>query len=168
MSWYQHSTTQKNKLKYQFKVPIRRKEERWENKNSCARYSLKQKHCLLISSHLNENNKMNFEIMYSFSTAARGYHYYRRYWQPEIIQRLYLFNEKNNHFDSFAIKMCDTRGSIFGHVPMEISRITTILLDRGTRIETTMRLTHYTISSCLGHPGNTLHGQSLDDAYTTK
>ena len=86
---------------------------------------------------------MDFEIMYSFDTAARGYHYYRRYWQPEINQTLYLSHEKNNHFDSFAIKMCDTRGNIVGHLPMEISCITKFLLDRGARIEATLRSTHY-------------------------
>ena len=57
-------------------------------------YSLNQKHCLVISSHLNDNKKINFEIIYSFNTAARGYHYYRRYWQLEFNQMLYLSHEK--------------------------------------------------------------------------
>ena len=39
--------------------------------------------------------------------------------------------------------MCDTRSNIAGHLPMEISRITKVLLDRGTRIEATLRSTHY-------------------------
>ena len=86
-----------NKLKCQFKVQIRCKKEEGENEKSCTRHSLKQKHCLIISSHLNENNKMDFEIMYSFDTAARGYNYYRRYWQPEINETMYLSHEKNNH-----------------------------------------------------------------------
>ena len=81
-------------------------------------YSLKQKHCLVISSHLNDNKKINFEIMYSFNTPARGYHSYRRYWQLEFNQMLYLS-------------------------PMEISSITKSLLDCGPRIEATLRLTHY-------------------------
>ena len=108
-------------------------------------YSLNQKHCLVISSHLNDNKKINFEIMYSFKTAARGYHYYRRYWQLEFNQMLYLSHEKkkNSHFDSFAIKMCDTRGNIVGHLPVEISSITKFLLDCGPRIEATLKLTHY-------------------------
>ena len=75
---------------------------------------------------------MDFEIIYSFDTAARRYHYYQRYWQPEINQTLYLPHEKkNDHFGSFAIKMCDTRGNNAGHLPMRISRITKFLLDRG-------------------------------------
>ena len=39
--------------------------------------------------------------------------------------------------------MCDTRGNIVGHLPMEISCITKFLLDRGARIEATLRSTHY-------------------------
>ena len=39
--------------------------------------------------------------------------------------------------------MCDTRGSIVEHVPMEISRITKFLLDRGARIEATLRSIQY-------------------------
>ena len=114
-----------------------------ENGKSCARYSLKQKHCLLISSHLNENDKMDFESMYSLDTAARGYHYYRRYWQPEINKTIYLSHEKNNHFDLFAIKLCDIQGNIAEHLPMEISCITKFLLDLGAGIEATLRSTHY-------------------------
>ena len=111
-------------------------------------YSLNQKHCLVISSHLSDNNKINFEIMYSFNTAARGYHYYRRYWQLEFHHMLYWSHEKkNDHFDSFATKMCDTRGNIVGHLPVEISSITKFLLDCGPRIEATSRLTYYRRSS---------------------
>ena len=57
MSECQHSPAQKNKLKYQFKVQIRREEEGRENEKSCARYSLKQKRCLLITSHLMRTTK---------------------------------------------------------------------------------------------------------------
>ena len=38
--------------------------------------------------------------------------------------------------------MCDTRGNIIGHLPMEILRITKFLLDRGARIEATLRSTY--------------------------
>ena len=43
--------------------------------------------------------------------------------------------------------MCDTRGKIVGHLPMEISRITRFLLDRGAKIEATLWLTHHRRSS---------------------
>ena len=86
---------------------------------------------------------MEFENMYDFDSAVRGYHYYKKYWQPEINQVLYLSHENDNHFDSFAIKMCDAQGNTRGHLPMEISRVTKFILDRGARITTTLRLTNY-------------------------
>jgi len=81
--------------------------------------------------------------MYDFDSAVRGYHYYKKYWQPEVNQVLYLSHEKDNHFDSFAIKMCDVQGNIRGHLPMEISRVTKFLLDRGAKITATLRSTNY-------------------------
>ena len=51
--------------------------------------------------------------------------------------------KKNNLFESLPIKMCDKRGNIVGHLPMEISRITKFLLDRGARIKATLKSTHY-------------------------
>lgn len=86
---------------------------------------------------------MEFENMYDFESAVRGYHYYKKYWQPEVNQILYLSHEKDNHFDSFAIKMCDVQGTIRGHLPMEISRVTKFLLDRGAKITATLRSTNY-------------------------
>ena len=53
-------------LRTKKQVQIRRKEEGRKNQKSCARYSLKQKDCFLISSKFNEDSRMDFEIMYSF------------------------------------------------------------------------------------------------------
>ena len=76
-------------------------------------YSLNQKHCLVISSHLSDNNKINFEIMYSFNTAARGYHYYRRYWQLEFHHMLYLSHEKKKTIISIRLQQkCATHEAI--------------------------------------------------------
>ena len=60
-----------------------------------------------------------------------------------LTKRCICLMKKNNHFDSFAIKMCETRGNIVGHLPVEISSITKFLLDCGARIEVTLRLTQY-------------------------
>ena len=83
----------KKQVKMQFKLDVRKRDEKLRRVvvfTTLARYSMKQKPCLLISSHLNESNKMDFEIMHSFNTAARGYHYNRKCWQPKINQTLYL------------------------------------------------------------------------------
>ena len=62
---------------------------------------------------------------------------------PKLTKRCICLMKNHLSFDSFAIKMCDTRGNIVGHLPMEISCITKFLLDRGARIEATLRSTHY-------------------------
>ena len=44
-------------------------------------------------------------ITWSFDSAVRGYHFYRKYWTPNLSQRLDCYHEPNNAFDQFAIKM---------------------------------------------------------------
>ena len=53
-----------------------------------------------------------------------------------------MSHEKKQSFDSFAVKMCDTHGNIVEHLSIEILHITKFLLDRGARIEATLRSTH--------------------------
>ena len=52
-------------------------------------------------------------------------------------------HEKENPYDHFAIKTCQKDGKIVGHLPMEISRPTKYLLDRGARIIATLTSTSY-------------------------
>ena len=75
--------------------------------------------------------------MYSFDAAIRGYHYYRKYWRPEVNQKLYLSHERDNVFDVFSVKACDAEGK------MEVSRITKFLMDQGARLIVTLRTTYY-------------------------
>ena len=81
--------------------------------------------------------------MYSFDAAIRGYHYYRKYWQPEVNQKLYLSDERANAFDVFSIKASNAEGKIVGHLPMKVSRITKFLMDHGARWTATLRTTQY-------------------------
>ena len=60
---------------------------------------------------------MKLDKMYSFDAAIRGYHYYRKYWQPEVNQKLCLSHERDNAFDVFSIKACDGEVKIVGHLP---------------------------------------------------
>ena len=75
------------------------------------------------------------ETIFEYSSAIRGYHYYRTYWQPKLEEELDCTHEKDNHFDYFAIKVTkrDT-GEIVGHLPMENSRAIKYLINRGARI----------------------------------
>ena len=55
-------------------------------------------------------------------------------------------HESDSDYDLFAIKTCrDTEfhPQIVGHLPLEISRFTKFLLDRGANITTTVSSTHY-------------------------
>jgi len=78
-----------------------------------------------------------------FSAAVRGYHYYMKYWHPSENECLDCAHEKENAFDYFAIKTCQKDGTIVGHLPMEISRSTKFILDRGARITATLTSTSY-------------------------
>ena len=55
-----------------------------------------------------------------------------------------LFHEEGNTFDRFAIKVCKKdKNEIVGHLPMEISRVTKFLLDRGANVSAKLTSTHY-------------------------
>ena len=81
--------------------------------------------------------------MYPFDAAIRGYQYYRKYWQPEEYQKLYLSHERDNVFNVFSVKACDVEGKIVGHLSMEVPRITKFLMDRGARFTGTLKTTYY-------------------------
>ena len=78
-----------------------------------------------------------------FSTAVCGSHYYKKYWDLVENKCLHCAPEKENTYDYFAIKMCQKDGKIVGHLPLEISRLTTYLLDRGARVTATLTSTSY-------------------------
>ena len=81
---------------------------------------------------------------FQFSAAVRGFHYYRKSWLPEPEQTLNCFHEEGNTFDRFAIKVCEKdKNEIVGHLPMEISRVTKFLLDRGANVSAKLTRTHY-------------------------
>ena len=83
------------------------------------------------------------EKTYSFTTAVRGYHYYRRYWQPLENEKLFCTYESKNVFDRFAIKTTKENGDIVGHLPKEISRVTKYYLDRGATMHCQLSTTRY-------------------------
>jgi len=87
---------------------------------------------------------MSYSKCFQFSAAVRGFHYYQRFWVPEPEQPLNCFHEEGNLFDRFAIKMCEIKeDKIVGHLPMEISRVTKFLLDRGARVSAKLSSTNY-------------------------
>jgi len=82
--------------------------------------------------------------IFEFSSAVRGYHYYRRFWNPQKDQLLECFHENQNPFDRFAIKVCDVGNeNPVGHLPREISRITKFFMDRGAIVSAQLTSEHY-------------------------
>ena len=51
--------------------------------------------------------------------------------------------ENGNSYDMFAIKTCDQRGTMVGHLPREVSRITKFIIDRGATVSVMLTGTHY-------------------------
>ena len=66
-------------------------------------------------------------------------------WKPEEGEILECLHEENNPYDVFSIKVCKSNNaqSVVGHLPMEISRITKFILQRGARVQTTVTGKHY-------------------------
>ena len=82
------------------------------------------------------------EVM--FTCAVRGFHYYRKEWHPMPAEILSCKHERNNVFDRFAIKTMKTdSGRTVGHFPIEISRVTKFLLDRGAEVSVKLTETYY-------------------------
>ena len=85
--------------------------------------------------------------LFECSSAVRGFHYYRKYWNPKESQTLDCVHEKDNPFDFFVIKVMDQNsGATVEHLPMENSRATKFLLDRGARVIATLTPTNYCVS----------------------
>ena len=85
--------------------------------------------------------------LFEYCSAVRGYHFYRKSWQPTEGQTLDCLHEKDNPFDFFAIKVMEQdSGKTVGHLPMENSRATKFLLDRGARFISILTSTNYCVS----------------------
>ena len=83
----------------------------------------------------------------TFSAGVRGFQVYKSSWKPEDGEVLKSEHEKNNPYDIFSMKVFKPNsGEIVGHLPMEISRITKFIEDRGANVSLKIRGRHY---SCL-------------------
>ena len=81
--------------------------------------------------------------LYKYPSAVRGYHYYRNYWQPVVGEELNCTHERDNPFDLFAIAIKKSTRQTLGHLPMENSRVTEHLMDRGPRFTVALTSSQY-------------------------
>ena len=86
---------------------------------------------------------MDYNKKFMFSAAVRGFHFFKRDWVPTECEKLICTHERNNPFDDFAIKTVKSSGQTVGHLPMELSRITKFLIDRGAKVEAQLSSTNY-------------------------
>ena len=87
---------------------------------------------------------MSLERVLSLQPAVRGFHVCKAIWEPKDSEVLGCSHEQNNPQNPFAIKTCQPdSGKIVGHLPVELSRISKLILDRGADIEVKLRETHY-------------------------
>ena len=87
---------------------------------------------------------MFLERVLSQQAAVRGFHVNKAIWEPKDSEVLTCSREENNPHDPFAIKTCQLdSGKIVGHLPMELSRISKFILDRGAKTEVKLHETHY-------------------------
>ena len=85
--------------------------------------------------------------LFEYSSAVRGFHYYRKYWNQKESQTLDCVHEKENPFVFFAIKvMYEDSGATVGHLPMENSGAAKFLLDRDARVIATLTSSNYCVS----------------------
>ena len=85
-------------------------------------------------------NSRSFE----FTAAIRGYHFYRKIWQPRLNETLVCIHERGNEFDSFSVKTVHVDDhTTVGHLPREISRPTKHLLDRGATVKAVITCSYY-------------------------
>ena len=90
---------------------------------------------------------MGFVNLSDYSSAVRGYHYYRNNWQPQPEKKLVCSPKNNNPYDFFPIKVAVAKsGMVVGCLPMENSRVTKYILNRGARVYAILTSTNYCVS----------------------
>ena len=107
---------------------------------------------------------MDHNKIFEFTAAVRGFHYYKAFWNPVTNQKLSCAHEENNPFDMFAIKVCEGT-KIVGHLPMEISRASKFLMDRGAKFMVELVSTNYRRSPLVQGGLETVRNHLLIDKY---
>ena len=65
--------------------------------------------------------KMAFSRAFEYIAAVLGYHYFKTIWQSKENEVLDWQFENRNSYAMFAIKTCNPRGTMVGHLPLAVS-----------------------------------------------
>ena len=71
---------------------------------------------------------MAFNKTFEHIADVRRYHYFRTIWQPKENKVLVCQFENGNRYEMFAIKTCDERGTMVGHLSRKISLLQSLSL----------------------------------------
>ena len=62
-------------------------------------------------------------VVYSYTAAVRGHHYYKQYWNSVENEELCCLHENFNFYDSFAVNTVRKNGETLGYLPNKLSRV---------------------------------------------
>ena len=73
------------------------------------------------------------EAEFETESSVRGYHVYRKHWNPVFGERLNCEREEGNTQDRYAVAI-KLSGDTVGHVPRSISTLCSLFIRRGGTI----------------------------------
>ena len=82
---------------------------------------------------LSSGSTKNDQDVYSFESASRGFHVYRRVWNARVGERLQAKQEDSNNEDRYAVALTKDNLTV-GHVPQEQSSILWYFLSHGGKL----------------------------------
>ena len=71
---------------------------------------------------------MAFNKTFEYTADIRRYNYFKNIWQPKENEVLVCQFENGKRYEMFAIKTCDQRGTMVGHLSRKISLLQSLSL----------------------------------------
>ena len=78
------------------------------------------------------------EVEYQFQGYITGFFHYRHHWTPKIGEKLTTYPDKDNAYDAYAVNVIKDQKTTVGHVPRQLSKAMTDLLNSGGCITVTV------------------------------
>ena len=91
----------------------------------------------------------NADLSWSFPCGLRGYHEYKAIWTPGLDETIAVIRERDNPYDHNAVAARKSLPgtlaveSTIGHLPKEISRFTSFLMQHSALVTLKVLDTHY-------------------------
>ena len=77
------------------------------------------------------------DVEYKKTLCVRGYHVYKQIWNATMGEKLVCAIDPSNSLDCYAVVVEKDR-TIIGHLPRKVSRVSTLFLKKGSRINCTV------------------------------